>query len=241
MATPEYRKWNAAGRPFSLAKPIAELVAWAKANGVAILGTIGNEDHLTKDKPEDHTPFSCTEWPVALSGYIVCAIDLKNVRGLGDAIERQARAGRLPWLKYMNHSGQNISFKGPTPVESGSSDEHVHLSIRTDWASRSIGTFNPWEEDDMSAKAESQINSVYTGMFNGGSSMGRSVDPDGTGARPTSNSLIAKFDYLLQRVDALAARPAAAPVALTEADRDAIAAKVVAQLSTTLELAFRRS
>jgi hypothetical protein len=64
-----------------------------------------------------------------------------------------------------------------------------------------IGVIAP--EDDMSAKAEQQIHSVFTGMFNGGSSMGRLVDPDGTGPANASNSLVAKLDYLLNRIDAV--------------------------------------
>ncbi len=55
--------------------------------------------------------------------------------------------------------------------------------------------------DDMSEKAEQQIHSVFTGMFQGGSSMGRRVDPDGSGPLPASNSVVAKLDYTMQRLD----------------------------------------
>ncbi|MET7751803.1 hypothetical protein [Micromonospora sp. NPDC005367] len=58
-------------------------------------------------------------------------------------------------------------------------------------------------EDDMSEKAEQQINSVFTGMFIGGSSMGRRVDPDGAGSETASNSLVAKLDYTMLRLDTL--------------------------------------
>lgn len=58
-------------------------------------------------------------------------------------------------------------------------------------------------EDDMSAEAESKIHSIYTGMFLGGSSMGRRVDPDADGPAAASNSLVAKLDYTMQRLDAL--------------------------------------
>jgi hypothetical protein len=61
-------------------------------------------------------------------------------------------------------------------------------------------------EDDMSAQAESQINSIFVGMFYGGSSMGRSVDPDAGGPATASNSLVAKLDYTMQRLDAVAAQ-----------------------------------
>lgn len=149
MATSAYYSWDDAGRPFRLATPIAELESWAHANGIAVLGTIGNEEHLTARVPQDHTPFSATAWPVPLPGYIVTAIDLANVRGLGQAIEDDARLGILPWLKYMNHSGQHLDSRdldgdGVTWEEYPSSDEHVHLSIRTDWIDRSIGVFDPF-------------------------------------------------------------------------------------------------
>lgn len=61
-------------------------------------------------------------------------------------------------------------------------------------------------EDDMSAQAESQINSIYVGMFYGGSSMGRSVDPDAGGPATASNSLVAKLDYTMHRLDTVAAQ-----------------------------------
>ncbi|WP_320066971.1 hypothetical protein [Micromonospora sp. RTGN7] len=62
------------------------------------------------------------------------------------------------------------------------------------------------EEDDMSAQAEMQINSIFSAMFNGGSSMGRRVDPDGAGPAPESNSVVAKLDYTMYRLDAVIAQ-----------------------------------
>ena len=62
------------------------------------------------------------------------------------------------------------------------------------------------EADDMSARAENEIHQVFTGLFNGGSSMGRSVDPDGIGSRPADNSLVVKLDYLMLMVDTIAAK-----------------------------------
>ncbi|MER7168794.1 hypothetical protein ABT336_22345, partial [Micromonospora sp. NPDC000207] len=59
------------------------------------------------------------------------------------------------------------------------------------------------EEDAMSEQAETEIHNVYLGMFYGGTSMGRKVDPDGTGPAESGNSLVAKLDYTMQRLDAL--------------------------------------
>lgn len=144
MATKAYWSWVSAGRPFTKAQPIADLEAWAIRNGIPVLGTIGNEEHLQADRPQDHTPFPVTAWPVPLPGYIGTAIDLANVDGLGQKFEDAARRNELPWLKYMNHSGQHLDSRdldgdGLTWEEYPSSDRHVHLSIRTDWIFRSIG------------------------------------------------------------------------------------------------------
>ena len=52
MASQAYYTWDAAGRPWKPARPIAELQAWAQANGVTVLGTIGNEEHLQHVPPQ---------------------------------------------------------------------------------------------------------------------------------------------------------------------------------------------
>ncbi|MDG4816733.1 hypothetical protein O7628_14655 [Micromonospora sp. WMMD956] len=63
----------------------------------------------------------------------------------------------------------------------------------------------PAPEDDMSEKAENEIHQVYLGTFYGGSSMGRAVDPDGAGPAAASNSVVAKLDYLMARLDGVVA------------------------------------
>jgi hypothetical protein len=85
-------------------------------------------------------------------------------------------------------------------------------------------------EDDMSAKAESQIHSIFTGMFHGGSSMGRSVDPDAGGPGTVSNSLVAKLDYTMQRLDTIAAQLTALS-GKDFTDEQAIVAGVLATLT----------
>lgn len=144
MASAAYTKWVNAGKPYRLATPIKELQAWAQAQGISILGTIGNNAHLTASTPKDHTPFSATPWPVSLPGYVVTAIDLANTNGLGARILALARAGKLPWLKYMNFDQKNYSHWDNFQSSSYNSDTHVHLSIRSDWCDRSIGAFDPF-------------------------------------------------------------------------------------------------
>ncbi|MER7331817.1 MULTISPECIES: hypothetical protein [unclassified Micromonospora] len=85
-------------------------------------------------------------------------------------------------------------------------------------------------EDDMSAQAESQIHSMYTGLFFGGSSMGRSVDPDAGGPGKASNSIVAKLDYTMQRLDTLVAQLTALS-GKDFTDEQAIVAGVLATLT----------
>lgn len=85
-------------------------------------------------------------------------------------------------------------------------------------------------EDDLSATAETQINSLFQGMFNGGNSMGRIVDPDGSGTRPSSNSVVAKLDYALLQLDSLTTQLAVL-AARDFTDEDAIVAGILARLT----------
>jgi hypothetical protein len=133
MSSQAYKDWVADGRPWKKARPIADVEKWARANGVPVLGTIGDNRHLTKDRPEDHTPFSSTAWPDDLPGYWVCAIDLEDESGLEDAILEGARAGNMPWLKYANLHGRNYHCRDGFKSSTDSSDDnHIHLSARSD-------------------------------------------------------------------------------------------------------------
>lgn len=166
MATQDYWDWDAAGRHFQVARPIVDMAAVARRHDIAVLGIIGNEDHLTADFPEDHTPFSRTYWPVPAKGWI-CACDLANVRGLGDAILRDARARRLPWLKYMNFGGRSYSHEDSFQYGAPNGDEHVHLSCRSDWLTLSIGDYDPLtplEEDVLTLDEHSALIRILHGM-----------------------------------------------------------------------------
>lgn len=140
MATAAYRQWNSAGRHWAPAIPIEMLEGYARAAGIPVIGVIGNQEHLTNDRPEDHTPFSVTAWPLPLPGWIVTAIDLKD-GPYSDTILADARRGALPWLKYMNFRGHHYNVKRGWKQET-SSDGHLHISIRTDHLSTTIG--NPF-------------------------------------------------------------------------------------------------
>lgn len=143
MPSPKLTVWINAGRPFKVAAPIIYTVNYCKRNNIANLGTLGNADHLTAVPPEDHCPYSDSAWPnrlplvvpVAGERYWVCAGDYANDRGLGNAILRDARAGLLPWLKYLNAAGQHYTYADGFKQGSPNTDQHVHLSTFDDAAS----------------------------------------------------------------------------------------------------------
>lgn len=133
MSTQAYKDWVNRGRPWRKARPVADIEDWARANGVPVLGTIGDTAHLTSNRPQDHTPFSTTEWPDPISGDWITAIDLEDVAGLEDAILAGARAGNMPWLKYVNLHGKHYRCDDGFQKAHPTSDKsHIHMSIRSD-------------------------------------------------------------------------------------------------------------
>jgi len=162
MATQAYYDWRAAGRPFRVARPIAELVTMARNAGVSVLGTIGNEDHLQAGTPEDHTPFSATAWPIPLPDYVVTAGDFGDGPH-SDRLLADARAGRLPWAKYFNFRRVNYSVRRGWEGRSNS-DSHLHVSIKSDHTYVSLGGYNPFtgqqQEEDVNADQDRQLRSA---------------------------------------------------------------------------------
>lgn len=125
-----YTTWVAAGEPWTLAAPIRVLVDQAEASGVAVLGTIGNRAHLTATRPQDHTPFPLRPWPVPLPGYWVCAGDLAD-GPWSDVMLAGCRAGRYPWVKYLNFRGHHYDVRNGW-AQTPSTDQHLHVSARSD-------------------------------------------------------------------------------------------------------------
>lgn len=159
MATQAYYDWVAAGRPFRRPPWLSELKALAQRYGVPFLGDLGNDAHLQSSNPQDHTPFSTTEWPVQISEYVINAIDLGD-GPWSDRILADARAGRLPWLKYMNFRGAQYSRKtSPQWTGRSNSDQHLHLSGMSDHTWAGLNGYNPFiEEDDMADFGPSDVN-----------------------------------------------------------------------------------
>lgn len=148
MVTAACLNWERQGSPWEPARPIDELYALYKRLGVVRLGMLGNEEHLTADRPQDHTPFSVTAWPLPLPGYIVCACDAVNeVRGgvsLGNGLLREARRGKTPWMKYINFDNRQYHCRDGFVSWVYNGDRHVHVSGRTDHLSTGIGDLDPF-------------------------------------------------------------------------------------------------
>jgi len=157
MATQDYWRWVAAGRPFRRPPWLTELHELADLHGVPFLGDLGSDDerHLQAVIPQDHCPFSWTEWPVQIAEYVINAIDL----GRGEWAYRlinAAKGGRAPWVKYVNINGQHFSIKnGWYPVPSN--DLHGHVSGRTDHTWTGLAGFNPFIEGGYAMTDPSQF------------------------------------------------------------------------------------
>lgn len=142
MATQAYYTWDAKGRPYRVAGPVAYLEGYCRKHGVTWLGDIGSDDpsHLQNAYPQDHCPYSYTGHPYTLplttpvdgQSYWVCAGDMANAKGLGEALLRDARAGRLPWLKYINFDNQTWSSWDGFQDSEWNADTHIHVSVRDD-------------------------------------------------------------------------------------------------------------
>jgi hypothetical protein len=158
MASPAYYSWVAAGRPWKFARPITAVGDRLRAHGYTVYYQ-GNDAHLQKATPEDHTPFSATGWPGG-SPYPYCmAMDimppaagaksdltgqpLPSLQQLAAQLRADKIAG-LPavgFVKYINWEPEGNNT-GPCYHDSwmpgyariSSADRgHIHVSARTDY------------------------------------------------------------------------------------------------------------
>lgn len=141
MSTAAYRDWVKAGRPFKLCQPAIDYKARLSAAGWtgSNIGTIGNEEHLQAETPQDHTPFSVTGWPNANPYPYVHAIDVMHNPSAGRDVDplvsywlAEARAGRTPWVKYINWRGQQYDVRRGWQARPNSGHfDHAHISFCT--------------------------------------------------------------------------------------------------------------
>jgi hypothetical protein len=158
MAAAMLRVWESQGRPWRLATPLVDMVDRLKAaHPQLVYGTLGDDSHLNAVPPEDHTPFSATGYPKASPYPVVHALDVMHHPESGvDAGKlfaywlAEAKAGRMPWLKYLIWQAKIYDVRfGWRPQSSSGHFDHVHLSSRTDAENTHLGAWSPVPEDDM--------------------------------------------------------------------------------------------
>lgn len=132
--------WVADGSPSRWARPIIDIThVLTELVPSHELGVLGNRPHLIATPPEDHCPYSQTGWPVYSPYPFVHALDW-TAAGYARQFRwwvSEARAGRAPWVKYINIDRRHHSFRPGYAVRPSSDDPgHGHLSIRSDWTQR---------------------------------------------------------------------------------------------------------
>jgi hypothetical protein len=158
MASQAYYDWLDDGQPWEYSVPIRAMGDRLRAHGYTVYYQ-GNEDHLKKATPEDHTPFSATGWP-GKSPYPYCmACDimppasgqkskltgkpLPSLQALAQQLydDKQAGYGPAKFVKYMNWEPEG-NYTGPCYHDSWMPDHeressgdrgHIHVSGRTDY------------------------------------------------------------------------------------------------------------
>lgn len=160
MAVAAYSRWDALGRPLEPAQPIRDIVermrvAFPRAAG--LFSWYANEAHYTAVPAQDHTPFSQTGWPQASPEWWVFATDVMHRPDLGVDCNvlfeywlGEARADRMPWCKYLIWQGTLYDVRyGWRPQAASGHYDHIHISTRTDFRTRGLGSWSITPEDDV--------------------------------------------------------------------------------------------
>lgn len=158
VASQAYYEWIDDGRPWRENVPITAMGRRLAEHGYTVYYK-GNDDHLKKEIPEDHTPFSATGWPGKSPYPYYMAEDimppaagqkskltgkpLPSLQALGRQLydDRQAGYGPARFVKYMNWEPEG-NYTGPCYHDSWMPDHerissgdrgHIHVSSRTDY------------------------------------------------------------------------------------------------------------
>lgn len=162
MPAAAYYSWDKLGRPLDPARPIREVVerlnkAYPRAAAAHLFSWYANEAHYQAVPPQDHTPFSQTGWPLPSPQWWVFATDVMHRPDLGVDCNllfpywlAEAKAGRMPWLKYLIWRAQLYDVRNRWAPQANSGHfDHIHLSARTDHQYTSLGSWSITPEDDM--------------------------------------------------------------------------------------------
>lgn len=163
MAVAAYYTWARLGRPLEPAVPIREMVErlrvrFPDAAAANLFSWFANEAHYTAVPAQDHTPFSQTGWPDPSPQWVVFATDIMHRVDLGvDCWQlfayylAEAKAGRMPWLKYMIWQAKIYDVRNGWRAQNNSGHfDHIHLSARTDHRFTHLGSWPvaPLDEDE---------------------------------------------------------------------------------------------
>lgn len=155
MASQGYADWLNAGRPYTLIRPARAVQTVVRRYGITVWD-YPNEEHLKADRPQDHTPFSVTSWPLTNGRWRGHALDImprstsaehrKENADIARQLIRDRDAG-VPgamWIKYLNWTAEDDTCKqerwtdATQPLKrstTSSSDRgHIHISGRSDCA-----------------------------------------------------------------------------------------------------------
>ena len=129
----------------------------------SLFGWGANEEHYTAVPALDHTPFSQSGWPLPSPQWWVLATDIMNRPDLGVDCTKlfpywlsEAKAGRMPWLKYLIWQAKIYDVRYSWVQQKSSEHfDHIHISARTDHLQTSLGSWSllpgappaPKEED----------------------------------------------------------------------------------------------
>lgn len=153
MAVAAYYRWEREGRPLEPAQPVREIVERMKAAYPKAANTFSwyaNESHYQAVPAQDHTPYSQTGWPLTSPEWWVFATDIMHHPELGVDCNAlfaywlaEAKAGRMPWLKYLIWQAQLYDVRNQWRPQSNSGHfDHIHLSVRTDWQHKGLGSWS---------------------------------------------------------------------------------------------------
>lgn len=155
------RDWVRAGRPYKEALPVSRFQDTLAAHGLTVY-TYPDKRHLTAARPEDHTPFSATGWPVPAPRWYGNAADVMPRGGSwasgGAELARLARqiiadkGAGVPgteWVKYMNWTDEDghcwqTSWKNGTVTLPSTDWGHIHVSGRSDMVTAVTAPWDPW-------------------------------------------------------------------------------------------------
>jgi hypothetical protein len=171
MASQAYYDWIDAGSPYTRALPTLQFRDLIRSHGYTVYD-YPNQDHLTASRPEDHTPFSATGWPVTSARWVGHAVDIMPptataITSMGAMplpslarriiAAKDAKVDGTQWIKYLNWTDEldvcrREDWRTGTRVTYSSTDKgHIHISARSDMDHSNAVEASGWDplEDEM--------------------------------------------------------------------------------------------